>query len=267
VTGRVNRRLVIGIGLLALVSLASGLAPWLATHDPRQAMPVQQLQAPSSTHYMGTDFLGRDVFSRVLYGGRRTLSMALLAAGVTFAPGLVIGLLAGYAGRWLDAILMALMDALLAIPNLLMALALVALLGSGLEQVALAVGIAGIPAYARVTRAAVLEARGYSFVEAARGVGAGGWGVLRRHIAPNIAPTLFSFAGVTLSWTILNGAALVFLGYGGDIAAPDWGVMLNDGRDVFRTAPWVSAAPGVALSLTVFAINLLTGSLGSRPGR
>jgi len=249
------------LGGMALIAL---LAPLLATHDPRQAEPQMQLQAPSRAHLFGTDLLGRDVYSRVLYGGRRTLGLALLASSVTLLPGLAIGLVAGYFGRWIDSGLMMLVDAVLAFPSLLLALALVALFGGGLEQIALAVGIAGTPAYARVTRAAVLEARTRLYVEAAHAIGARPPGILARHIVPTIAPPLIAFAGVTLSWAILNGAALMFLGYGGDIAAPDWGVMLADGREAFRTAPWIAFAPGAALSLTVFAINLLAGSLDRR---
>jgi len=247
--------------LLGLMGLATVLAPWLTNRDPREAVPYEQLQPPSRQHLFGTDLLGRDVFSRVLYGGRRTLGIALLTAGVTLVPGLGLGLLAGYAGRWVDAALMTLMDALLAFPSLLMALALIALFGSGRFQIMYAVGIAGIPAYARVTRAAVLEARALPFVEAAQAIGARPAGILWRHILPAIASPLLAFAGVTLSWAILNGAALTFLGYGGDISAPDWGVMLTSGREAFRTAPWAVIAPGVALSLAVFAINLLASGL------
>jgi hypothetical protein len=167
-----NTRLRLAGLILGIIILASLLAPWLAVDDPRQAAPEIQFQSPSARHPFGTDLLGRDVYSRVLYGGRRMLGMALLAMAVTLPPGLLIGLVAGYAGRWIDRALMTLMDALLAFPALLLALALITWLGSGLPQIALAVGIAGIPPYARVTRAAVLEARTLPFVEAARAVGA-----------------------------------------------------------------------------------------------
>ncbi len=253
-------RLRLAALILGIVVVTSLLAPWLATADPRQAAPDVQLQAPSREHPFGTDLLGRDVFSRVLYGGRRILGTVLLVMIVTLPPGLLIGLAAGYAGRWIDRALMTLMDALLAFPALLLALALITWLGTGLPQIALAVGIAGIPPYARVTRAAVLEARTRAFVEAARSVGARPAYILRQHILTAAAAPLLAFAGVTLSWALLNSAALVFLGYGGDIAAPDWGVMLADGRRTFQTAPWIALAPGLALSLTVFAINLLANA-------
>ncbi|NDJ75042.1 MAG: ABC transporter permease [Chloroflexi bacterium] len=259
---------LLAAGLLGVLLLAAVLAPRLAPHDPRHAVPEDQLQSPSAAHPFGTDYLGRDVFSRVLFGGRRTLGMALLAAGVTLLPGLAVGVVAGAGkhaagpGPWLDAGLMVVMDALLAFPHLLLALVMVALLGSGTTQIALAVGVAGLPAYARVTRAAVIEGLARPHLIGARAIGAGWGGVVWRHVLPGIAPTLLAFAGVTLSWAILNSAALTFLGYGGDISAPDWGVMLADGRAVYRVAPWVVIAPGAALSLTVLAINLLLN--GSR---
>jgi peptide/nickel transport system permease protein len=260
-----NPRLAVALSVLGLIALMSIAAPWIAGRDPLAAAPENQLLEPSREYPFGTDLLGRDVFSRVIYGGRRTLGVALLTAGVTLLPGIAIGLVAGYAGHWLDWALMSIMDALLAFPSLLMALALVTVFGSGLVQIAFAVGIAGIPAYARVVRAAVLEARAVPYVEAARAIGARPAGILLRHIVPAISTPLLSFAGVTLSWAILNSAALTFLGYGGDISAPDWGMMLADGRESFRTGPWVAVAPGMALSLTVFAINLLANSVALPP--
>lgn len=259
---RLTRRWL-ALAILAAIVLLAAFAPLLAPHDPRAAVPGAERDAPSPEHLLGTDLLGRDVFSRVLYGGRRTLGVALLTLIVAVAPGLLIGLVAGYFRGWADALLMLFMDALLAFPSLLLALALVALFGTGATQVALAVGVASVPAYARVTRAAVLEARARPFVEASRAAGARpGW-ILRWHIVPTVAPALLSFAGVTLSWAILNSAALTFLGYGGDLSAPDWGVMLNDGREAFRLAPWVALAPGIALSVTVGAINLLASSFAN----
>jgi peptide/nickel transport system permease protein len=262
-----NFRLIAGGTLLGVIVLVSVLAPSLAGRDPRDARPDDQLLPPSSDYLFGTDLLGRDVFSRVLYGGQRTLGIALLTLGITILPGLLIGLVAGYAGHRLDRVLMTFMDALLAIPGLLTALALVALFGSGMIQIAFAVGIAGIPAYARVTRAAVIEARTLPFVEGARAIGSSPHRILWRHILPTIVAPLLAFAGVMLSWAILNSAALMFLGYGGDISAPDWGIMLADGREAFRTAPWVALAPGAALSLTVFGINLLASSLNGTLSR
>jgi peptide/nickel transport system permease protein len=266
VTVRYHRRVVIAGLLLIAIVLMALLAPVLATHDPRHAVPEEQFQGPSAQHLLGTDHLGRDVFSRVLYGGRRALALAGLALLVIVPAGGVIGALAGSDGRWLDMGLMVLVDALLSFPGLLLALALVAVFGTGLVQIAIAVGIAGIGSYARVVRAAVLEARTREFVAAARAVGAGPVGIFWRHILPTATPTLLAFASVALSWALLNGAALAFLGYAGDISAPDWGVMLAQGRATFRTAPWGVLAPGAALSVLVGALNLLASGLGRRNG-
>jgi len=259
-------RLRVAGALIAAMVLLAIFAPWLTRFDPRAAV-AEPLRAPSAAHWFGTDLLGRDVFSRTLYGGRRMLVVAALALLVTVPPGLAVGVLAGYAGRWVDAALMALVDAMLAFPSLLLALALVALVGRGTVQIAVAVGVAGVPTYARVTRAAVLEARSRPFVEAAQALGASPLGVMWRHIVPTVAPTLSAFAGVSLSWALLNSAALTFLGYSGDISAPDWGVMLAEGRAIFRSAPWVALAPGFALSALVLALNGVARELALPPAR
>ena len=242
---------------LLLIVLAAALAPVLTAADPMAANPPEANLPPSPAHLLGTDQFGRDVWSRTLWGGQRTLSVALLSTAIAIAPGLLLGLVAGYWGGALDRALMALMDALLAFPGLLLAMALVALTGYGPQQIALAVGVAGAPAYARVARAAVLEARAMPYVEAARAVGARRARVITRHILPNIGGALVAFAAVTFSWSLLNAAALNFLGLGGSISAPDWGIMLADARAAFRVAPWIGAAPGLAITLTVLAANAL----------
>lgn len=264
---RSGRAAVLPVVTLLSIMLVTVCAPLLATHNPRAAVADQQLQAPSRDHWLGTDLLGRDVYSRTLHGGRRTLGLALLAAAIALGPGLLVGLVAGYAGRALDVLLMTGIDALLAFPNLLLALLLVAVLGRGLGEIALAVGVAGAAPVARVVRALTLEARTRGYVQAARSLGARPAGILWRHVVPTVRPAVVAFAGVTFSWALLNGAALVFLGYGGDVGAPDWGVMLAEGRQSFRTAPWVAAAPGALLSLTVWAVNrLATADSGEPPG-
>lgn len=246
--------------ILAAIALLTLLAPALAPYDPRHALSGQSLAPPSPAHPLGTDALGRDVLSRTLWGGRQTLSMALLATAIAIGPGLLVGLLAGYLGGWPDRVLMGGMDILLAFPNLLLALTFISLIGTGSVQVALAVGIAGLPAYARVARTAVLRVRNQPYIEAAQAIGARPHRILVYHVLPNALETLLSFAVVSLSWALLNGAALVFLGFGGDPATPDWGAMLNEGRTAFRVAPWIALPPGIAITLTVFAINRLVDS-------
>ncbi len=250
-------RLVCPVGVLVGVALLAVLAPLLTSAAPMAVDLAQANRPPSSEHLFGTDQFGRDVWSRTLHGGRRTLSVTLLATAVSIGPGLVVGLAAGFWGGLADRVLMGAVDVLLSFPNLLLALALVALTEEGPWQVALAVGAAGVPVYARVVRVAVLEVRPALYITAARAVGVGQVRIITRHILPNIMGTLVAFGAVTFSWSILNAAALNFLGLGGSISAPDWGIMLADARQAFREAPWVGAAPGLALTLTVMAANAL----------
>jgi ABC-type dipeptide/oligopeptide/nickel transport system permease subunit len=175
--------------------------------------------------------------------------------------GLPTGLAAGFFGGWPDTVLMRLVDALLAFPALLLAMGVVALLGPGMGSVAVAVGLAAAPAYARVARSATLEVRTQPYIEAARAVGASEWRVLMRHILPNAASPLVAFAATQLGWVLLNGAALNFLGLGAPPGTPEWGAMLNEGRGYLQDAPWVSTFPGIALTLTVLAANLVGDGL------
>jgi peptide/nickel transport system permease protein len=180
-------------------------------------------------------------------------------------PGIALGLLAAGGSRLVDHLIGTVLNALLAIPGLLLALVVVTLLGAGPLPIALGVGFALIAQYARLTRAALLAARAMPYVDAARALGASEWTVSVRHVLPNAAPTLLAFAGVTFGYSILNSAALSFLGLSGDLGAPDWGAMLYDARVTFRVAPWVSIAPGAAISLLVFAANRLAETRASDP--
>ena len=198
---------------------------------------------------------------RILWGGRWTLGMGLAALGVAIGAGLPVGLVAGTFGGWVEAVLMRVVDALLAFPGILLAMALVALLGPGMGSVALAVGAAAAPAYARVARSAALEARAQPYVDAARAVGCTEWRIMVRHVLPNAAAPLVVFAAAQLGWVLLNGAALNFLGLGAPPGTPEWGAMLAQGRGYLRDAPWASAFPGLALTLTVLAANLVGDGL------
>lgn len=242
-----------------LVALAA-LAPLLARSDPMLTSEFT-LAPPSLAHPLGTDQLGRDVLSRLLVGGQRSLLIAALAAGIATAGGLLLGLLAVSGSLWLDHATVVLIDAALAFPALLLALVLLTLLGAGQMQIALAAGAALMPQYARLSRAALISARASGYVEAAVAVGANRAAILLRHILPNIAPALLTYAGVMFSYSLFNSAALSFLGLGGSLGVPDWGVMLLEGRQVLRVAPWVSIAPGTAISLVVFLVNRASDQL------
>ena len=246
---------------LTLAGLGAGLAPFLAPAGPLAADTTRGLLPPGPGGPLGTDLLGREVLARLLWGGRWTLGMGLLALAVAVGLGLPTGMVAGTFGGRTEAVLMRLVDALLAFPSLLLAMAVVALLGPGVGSVAVAVGLAAAPAYARVARSAALEVRAQPYVDAARALGGSEWRVLVRHVLPNAAPALVAFAATQLGWVLLNGAALNFLGLGAPPSTPEWGAMLVEGRGYLRDAPWVSAFPGLALTLTVLAANLVGDGL------
>jgi len=246
---------------LILVSALVLLAPVIAPAPPMQVNTLAQLAPPGRTHLLGTDLLGRDVLSRLLYGGRLTFGVGLLAAAVAALPGLMLGLIAGYSNGWLDALITRTMDVLLSIPYLLLALTVVALMGQRLEGVALGIGLAGIPGTVRVVRAAVVGVRRRPFVSAARSIGCTEARILWRHILPNVTGTVLVIATLQVGWAILNASALTFLGVGAPPGVPEWGAMLHEGRLYVHEAPWVAAAAGTLLTLTVLAVNLVGDGL------
>jgi peptide/nickel transport system permease protein len=261
--------LVFGTVVLAVAILCALLAPWLAAYPPNEISLGEQLQPPSRAHLLGTDFYGRDLLSRLLYGARVTLSIAALAVGIALVAGMAVGLLAGWSRGWLGQGWVALLDLLLAFPALLLALLVVALLGAGLFALAIAVGIAGIPAYARVVRSIGLSVRSASYVDAARAMGASTGHILLRHLWPNAIEPAVALATADVGRVILYVAALGFLGLGAAPPQAEWGLMLYEGRQYLATAPWASMVPGLALALTVVAVTLLgdavTDALGNRP--
>ncbi|MFQ3534951.1 MAG: ABC transporter permease [Aggregatilineales bacterium] len=247
------------LGLLALLSLA---APLIAPYDPLAEVGLA-LEPPSIRHPLGTDWIGRDVFSRVLHGGARTFSIGLIALGITVLIGGTIGLSAGFFGGVLDWLVVSLSDALLALPSLLIALSILTLAGNGSQQIALAAALSGLPAYLRIVRATARSIRAQPYVEAARALGASELGVLWRHILPNAGLTCLSAGVIAVAWAILNAATLHFLGFGGDPSVPEWGTMLAEGRTVLRAAPWIAFAAGTALTLSLLAINDLARRLAA----
>lgn len=244
--------------VFVFVALSVALAPTLARYDPLRSVPADQFTPPGGDYLLGTDHLGRDVLSRLLWGGRSSLLGAVLAAGLAAVVGTLGGGLAGVAGGWVDRVMMRSMDVLLAFPSLMLAIALVALLGVGERQVVLAVGVSLAPGFSRVVRAAVLTAREHLFVEAAQSFGASPWHIFRVHILPAIWSQLVALFIVNYTWALLNVASLEFLGLNGSPSDPSWGGMLNEGRRYLRVAPWIALAPGILLTLTVIAINDIT---------
>jgi len=258
-----RRRVMANPVALAAISFLAGLvilliaAPALTPYDPLAMLPGQQFLPPQAKHLAGTDLFGRDIATRLLYGGRLTLSIGVVAVLIAALPGTALGLIAGYYGRWSDRLITWLVDVMLAFPTILLALTIIAALGPGMPNVILAVGIAGIPNYTRLVRGQVLAARRQPYVRAAVTVGCSDLRILLRHILPNIFGPILVLATLDVGWAILNASALNFLGVGVQPPRPEWGAMLNEGRGYLRNAPWVSAAPGLAITLTVLAVNLL----------
>ena len=259
--GRRRRRFhlvpVAAVAWLVLAGTMALLAPRMAPQGPTTADPARALLPPGSGTPLGTDFLGREIWVRLVWGARLTLTVGALAAGLAVAIGLPLGLAAGSLGGWADSLLMRLVDGLLAFPGLLLAMAVMAVLGVGMESVAVAAGLAAAPAYARVARGIAHEVRIQPYLDAARAIGCSPWRIAIRHILPNAAPALLSYAGAQLGSILLMIGALNFLGLGDSPGSPEWGMMLADGRGYLRQAPWASLFPGLALTLTVLAVNLL----------
>ncbi|WP_019929164.1 ABC transporter permease [Nocardia sp. BMG111209] len=248
--------------LLVLFVVVSAFAPRVFTaRDPYATAPAQRLRPPSAAHPFGTDDVGRDLWTRTLYGSELTVKAALIAVGIALITGLVLGLLSGFFGRWVDTVIMRIVDVQLAIPGLLFALAIVTALGFGTVPVAIAVGVASVPAFARTTRAEVLRVKTLPYVEAARAGGASWPRVLLRHVLPNSWGPVLSLAVLDFGTTIIYVAALSFLGFGAAPPRAEWGSLVAGGRNFLITAPWVSLVPGTVVVLTVLALNHIAKSL------
>ncbi|HNP70311.1 MAG TPA: ABC transporter permease [Kouleothrix sp.] len=252
---------LVGSSILVLMVLAALLAPIVSPYDPIKASQRTSLEAPSAAHPMGTDRFGRDILSRVLWGGRLSLPVGFVSVLIAAVFGISLGLLAGYHGGRIDAIIMRMVDLMLAFPGILLALAIVAILGSSLLNLMIAVGIASIPDYVRITRGAVLSIREREFVLAARTIGARDATIIVRHILPNILPPVIVLATLGMASAIITGSTLSFLGLGIKPPTPEWGNMLDEGRGFLQRAWWVAFFPGLAIMLTVFSINLLGDGL------
>ena len=256
-----HRGLVIGGVLLLILAAAAVLAPLVAPHDPLAIDPAGIMVRPGPRHLLGTDTLGRDLFSRVVYGGRISLLLGLISVAVSLIFGVLLGVLAGYFGGKVDEVIMRFVDVLLAFPGLLLALLAVFALGIGLRNAMIAVGISGIPLFARVTRGEVLSAKQNLYIEAARAIGAPEPVLIWRHLLPNIITPNIVLATLRVGTSIIFGASLSFLGLGAQAPAPEWGLMLSQGRGFLAVAWWMSFAPGLAIFLVVMASNLFGDGL------
>jgi len=252
-----NKLGVAGTVALTLFILLALLAPYVAPKDPLAADLSNNLTPPSEGYPLGRDELGRDILSRIIYGARISLTVGLISVGIAALIGVPLGAASGYRGGWVDSLVMRSMDVLLSFPSILLAIVVVAALGPGLTNAMIAIGVALVPVYARLTRGMVLYVKELDFVEAARMVGARGSRILFRHIMPNCLAPIIVQSTLNIASAILSAAALGFLGLGAQPPTPEWGVMLSKGRTYLRVAPHVSIFPGIAIMLTVLAFNLV----------
>jgi peptide/nickel transport system permease protein len=252
-----NRLVLAGLVMVGGLLLIAVLAGLIAPYDPIANNVRAALQPPSSYYYFGTDRFGRDVFSRVIYGSRLTLLVAVSSVAISVVIGVALGLIGGYYRGWVDNLIGRVMDVFFSFPALLLAIGVAAMLGPGLSNAIVAIAVVYAPVFGRVIRGPVLVERGKEYVEAARVIGASSPRVLLRHIFPNTLSPLIVQATITLSQAILTEATLSYLGLGTQPPFPSWGTMLQESRDFLETAPWTSIFPGLAIMLTVLAFNLL----------
>jgi peptide/nickel transport system permease protein len=255
------RSAAVGAFILLALVLAAIFAPLLTPFEYDKIAPTEAYAPPSSEHLMGTDKFGRDVFTRVLYGGRISLTVGLIATAIGGCIGVVVGMTAGYFGGLVDEATMRVLDMMLAFPGILLAMGIVAMLGPSLQNLMIAVGIGYIAGFARLMRGNVLSARRFDYVLAAEALGGRASTIMRRHILPNIAAPLIVYATLSVAAAILTAAGLSFLGLGAKPPSPEWGIMLSDGRETLNRAWWVSLFPGLAILLTTLSINFVGDGL------
>ncbi len=256
-----HRGALVGLGLIGFFLVLAAAAPWLSPHSPIDQDLSHRLRAPSAEHLFGTDDFGRDLLSRVVHGSRISLTVGVFAVLLALVVGGTLGVVAGYYGGALDLLLMRIVDVLLAFPSILLAIAVVAALGPSLTNAMIAVGITGIPVYARLVRGVVLQVKGLEFVTAARALGARDGRILSQAVLPNCMAPILVQTSLGLATAILDAAGLSFLGLGAQPPTPEWGAMLSQGRQLLLDAPWALTAPGGAILLAVLGFNLLGDGL------
>jgi len=256
-----NKLALFGMIILFLLVFIAIFAPFIAPHDPVDQELKKRLSPPSSEYPLGTDHLGRCILSRLLYGARISLPIAMMVVGITFAIGVTTGAISGYLGGIADEIIMRIVDVFLTFPGLILALGIIAALGPGLFNAMIALVIVGWAGYTRIVRGSVLSVKEKEFVEGARGLGASDSYILVRHILPNVIAPVIPMAMLGMGYVILAVAGLSFLGLGAQPPTPEWGAMLNDGRVFMRSAPQLMIFPGLAIMITVLAFNFLGDGL------
>jgi len=258
---RKNRSATVGGAVIGLMVLVALLAPALASYPPWEQVLADRLQPPSAAHWLGTDDLGRDVFSRIVHGARISLFIGVLSVGISLAIGLPLGAVAGYVGGWVDGVIMRVMDVMLAFPSFLLAVMIAGILGPSLRNAMIAIGIVQVPRYVRILRASVLSVKAEQYVEAASALGVPSGRILFKHVVPNCLAPLIVQSTLGIASAILEAAGLSFLGLGAQPPSPEWGAMLASGRNLIQVAPWVVTYPGIAILVAVLGFNLFGDGL------
>ena len=256
-----RRGAMLGLAIVLVFIVLALFAPWIAPYDPIATSWSAVRKAPSMQYLFGTDEIGRDVLSRVVWGARASLMAGLVSVCISMVLGVPIGLLAAYVGGWTDSLISRFTDAMLAVPFLILAIALAAFLGPSLSNAMIAIGVSATPIFIRLTRAQVLAMKVEDFVEAARAVGNPHWRIALRHILPNVLPPLIVQASLAIAAAIIAEASLSFLGLGQQPPAPSWGSMLNTAKNYVDNAPWMAVWPGLSIFLLVLSFNLLGDGL------
>ncbi|MGN8772314.1 nickel transporter permease [Paenibacillus barengoltzii] len=258
---RKNKIAMAGLIMIVFFILIAILAPVIAPYEFDKQVLRDRLKPPSSSHWFGTDDLGRDLFTRVLYGARISLWVGTFSVVGSIILGTILGILAGFYGKWIDMVISRLFDILLAFPSILLAIAIVAILGPSLQNALLAIAIVNIPTYGRLVRAKVLSLKNEEYITAARAIGMKNSAILLRHILPNSLTPIIVQGTLGIATAIIEAAALGFLGLGAQPPTPEWGKMLSDSRQLIATAPWTVVFPGISIMLTVLAFNLMGDGL------
>jgi peptide/nickel transport system permease protein len=258
---RKSRTAIFGIIIIILFTLVAFLAPFISPYDPLEQNFIKSFRPPSAEHYLGTDEFGRDVFSRIIYGARISLQIGFVAVFISLILGVSVGLIAGYYGGWLDMAVMRVMDLMLSFPYILLALVIMSILGPGIYNAMVAIGIVYVPQYARIVRSSVLSVKKKEYVIAAKALGANDFRIILKHIFLNSMAPIIIQTTLSIGRAIINAAGLSFLGLGAQPPTPEWGAMLSNGQDFLRNAPWIATFPGIAIALLVLGFNLVGDGL------
>jgi peptide/nickel transport system permease protein len=256
-----NKAAVVGGFFILLFIVVSIVGPFLTTKDPTEVMVLNKLQPPSAEFWFGTDNFGRDIFTRIIHGMSLTLKVGFLSVAIGGSIGVIFGIVSGYYGGKIDTIIMRVMDVLLAFPGILLALAIVSVLGGSLQNVIIAVAVFSVPAFARIVRSSTLSVRQLEYIDAVKALGASDFRIIFKHILPNVVSPIIVQATLRIATAVLTASGLSFLGLGAQPPEPEWGAMLNDGRTYMKTAPHLMLFPGMMIAIVVLAFNIFGDGL------